>query len=412
MIADALRGAFSRGHVIGETNDEYAILTGGMATASGERVTKETALKVAAVYGGVSIIVSAVRAMPLRVVTDRGDGVLRPDRSHRLWPLLHDRPNPEMHASELWEWVTRALILRGNAYLWIERQPNGRVRWLRPINPARVQVGRDRRTRQKVFVIGHADDHEQVEFVGTTDEILHIRGAGDDPLCGVSVIHHMRETIGRALAEDRHAAASMKNQGRPSGILKVEGTLKPEQAERLRDRWQAAHGGSRSGGTAVLEEGATWEQVTLSAADLELVRQRAISREDIAVALALPGDMLLVGKEATLHYSSDASRDMRFLKHAVMPWAKRVQDALEITDMLPWGNSLPRFNPDGLLKTDIKFRYEAHKLGIEGRFLLPNEARRIEDLDPIPGGDSFPPTPNPEPSSRNGHRAELPVLAE
>ena len=391
MIGRALANAVSRGHVIGE-GDEELILLGGHVTAAGERVTPETAQKVAAVFACVFYTTQAVRAMPLRVVRDTGDGVLRPERDSRLWELLHDRPNPEMHAGELWEWVTRAMQLRGNAYCWIDRMPDGRVQWLRPLNPGRVEVGRHPLTRKKMFVVHAPDDREQVQFVGGTDDILHFKGLGDDPLLGVSVIHYMRENIGRSLSEDRHASTAMKNGARPSGLLSVPGKLDDDRAKLLAERWNSAHGGSKAGRTAVLEDGAEWKPVVMSNSDLELVKQRAISREDIAIAWAMPGDMVLAGSSANLHYSSDASRDVRFVKYAAMPWATRIQQGLEICDLLPWtfggdGRLLPRFNPDGLLKADIKTRYEAYKLGIEAGWLDPNEPRRREDLEPVEGLD-------------------------
>lgn len=403
MIARALANATSRGHVIG-AGDEMAILTGGLATASGERVSAETAQKVAVVYACVYITTQAVRAMPLRIVRDSGDGILRQERESRLWELLHDRPNPEQHAGELWEWVTRAMQLRGNAFCWIDRFPDGRVRYLRPLNPGRVEVGRHPTTGKKMFVVHAPDDREQVQFVGGTDDILHFKGVGDDPLLGVSIIHFMRETIGRALSEDRHAATMMKNGGRPSGILKVKGRLDPDRAKALAERWESAHGGSRAGRTAVLEDDADWKQVVMSASDLEMVKQRAISREDVAIAWAMPGDMVLAGSQANLHYSSDASRDVRLVKYAAMPWATRIQDALEICDLLPWtfggaGRLLPRFNPDGLLKADIKTRYEAYKSGIDAGWLDPNTPRRIEDLEPVEGLDKPKPMLAQQPSA-------------
>lgn len=391
MIADALVSAFTRGHVIGDGDGHF--ITGG-STAAGERVNPDSALSVPAFYGAVSIIASGVRGMSLRVVRDRGDGVMAPERDSRLWELLHDRPNRYMHAADLWEWKTLCMLLRGNAFAWIAREPSGRVRALEPLSPTRVEVGRDTRTREKIFVVRPPDSRESVDFVGSTEDILHVKGFGTDPLVGVSVIHHLRETVGRALSEDRRAASMMRNNGRPSGILKVPNRLSDDAATRLKEQWQAAHGGRKSGGTAVLQEDVDWQKVEMTAADMELVKQRAISREDFAIALQIPGDMLLAGSQAGLHYSSDATRDVRLVKHAVMPWAQRIQNALEICDLLPWGQVgsssvrlLPRFNPAALLKTDLKTRYEAHKVGIEGGFLTPNEARRIEDLEPLPGLD-------------------------
>lgn len=399
MIAEALRNVFSRGHVMGTDGDE--VLLGGMRTAAGERVTAETALKIAAVYTCVSVISWGVRSMPLRVVRDVGDGILRPDRSHRLWPILHDQANPEMSAGEVWERLAWDAMLAGNAYAFLERDSLGRVHRIWPLSNGRVQVGRDPRTRQKVFAVLAADDRERIQFVGTTLDILHVKGdPGPDPLLGVSVINRLRETLGRALAEDRHAATMMKNQGRPSGVITVSGRLTDERAERLIKRWNAAHGGaSKAGRTAVLEDGADWKPVMLSAADLELVKQRAISREDIAIAFKVPGDMVLAGNSANLHYSSDMTRDVRLVKFAISPWAQRIQDALAINEALPWGTDhYPRFNPDGLLRADIKSRYEAYRLGLDGGWMAPNEARQREDLEPIQGLDKPKPLLDPSPA--------------
>jgi HK97 family phage portal protein len=409
MIAEALARVFTRGHMIGD-DDELEILTGGQATAAGERVSPETALKVATVYACVAIIANGVRAMPLRVLRDVGDEVLEPYRASRLWKLLHDRPNPDMHAGQLWEWVTSCVLLRGNAYCMLEREPSGRVRWLRPLNPGRVQVNRDVRTGRKIFVVSAPDDREQVQFVGSTEDMLHVRGQGLDPLIGQSVIHYLRETIGRALSEDRHQATTMRAAARPGGILKVKGRLDDESATRLKEQWEAAHGRGRQGGTAVLEEDTTWEQVTMSASDMELVKQRAISREDIAVGFQIPGDLVLAGSSANLHYSSDVSRDVRLVKLAIMPWATRIQQALEACDMLPWGMTgslpgvlVPRFNPDALLKADIKTRYEAYQLALDAGWMAPNEPRRIENYPPVEGFDKPKPQQAPPPrEQRNG----------
>lgn len=393
-IASLVADTFTRGHVLG-TGEEQDILLGGDRTASGERVSEDTALKVAAVYSCVSLIATSVRLMPLRVCQDVGDDILRDDPESRLWKLLHERPNTEMHAADLWEWVTKCLLLRGNAYLYLARDRFGRVQYLWPLHPRRVQVRRDLVTRRKVFEVFAPDNFERVEFSGTTDEILHIKGFDSGALIGKSVIYHQRETIGRALKEDRHAAETLRNHARPAGILKVKGKLDDDQAKRLSKRWNDAHGGSKVGGTAVLEEDTSWEQVTMSAADLELIQQREMSREDIAMAFQVPADMVVAAgsKSNDLHYSSDSSRDLRLVKYGIMPWTSRIQAGLEVCDWLPWsvgmdtGRRVPRFDPDGLLEADIKTRYEAYKSGIEAGWLVPNEARRSENRDPIDGLD-------------------------
>jgi HK97 family phage portal protein len=404
-IARALAGTFSRGHVLGE-GDEGDLLLGGNRSAAGERVSESSAMKVAVIYSCVSLIASCVRAMPLRIRQDLGDGVLRDDRESRMWSLLSERPNEEMHAGTLWEWVTKCLLLRGNAFLYLQRDRAGRVTELWPLHPRRVYVRRDLITRRKVFEVMAPDNLERVEFFGTSQDILQIPGFDYNGLVGQSVIWHQRETVGRALREDRFASETLRNNARPAGVISVKGKLDPDRAKALGERWNAAHGGSKVGGTAVLEEDTKWEAVTMSAADLELVEQRGMSREDLALAFQIPGDFVYSGsKTNNLHYSSDASRDLRLVKYGVLPWGGRIQDALEICDLLPWrygmstGRRVPRFDPNGLLLADIKTRFEAHKMGIEGHFLAPDEAREEESLPPLGNAYSKPIPPVAKPSA-------------
>jgi HK97 family phage portal protein len=394
-FARMLASATTRGHVLG-AGEEGDLVLGGQRTAAGETVTEETALKVAAVYACVTLIAGCVRLMEAQIRQDTGDGILRNDRACSLWGLLCEKPNPEMAAGDLWEWVAKCLLLRGNAYIYLMRDRSGRVQYLWPLNPRRVYVRRDLITREKVFEVFAPDDFERVEFYGTSTEILHIKGFDAGSLVGKSVIHHMRETIGRALKEDRHASETLRNNARPGGILKVKARLDKERAERLKESWQAAHGGGKSGGTAVLEEDTSWEQVTMSAADLELIAQREISREDIAMGFQVPGDMVGTGsKSNNLHYSSDSSRDLRLVKYGVMPWTNRIQGAVEICEMLPWrygvvgGRRVIRFDPKTLFLADIKTRFEAYEKA--KWWMAIDEVRNEENLEPV--GYDKPPNP-------------------
>ena len=42
---------------------------------------------------------------------------------------------------------------------------------------------------------------------------------------------------------------------------------------------------------------------------------------------------------------------------------------------------------DGLIRADIKSRYEAHNIAVQGGWLTRNEVREIEDRNPLEGGD-------------------------
>jgi len=46
-----------------------------------------------------------------------------------------------------------------------------------------------------------------------------------------------------------------------------------------------------------------------------------------------------------------------------------------------------KHNPDGLLRGDIKTRMEANSAGIMSGQITPNEARSLEEREPMEGGD-------------------------
>lgn len=52
------------------------------------------------------------------------------------------------------------------------------------------------------------------------------------------------------------------------------------------------------------------------------------------------------------------------------------------------GQFFTKFNMDGLVRADIKTRYEAYGMAIQNGIKSINEVRALEDMNPIQGGDS------------------------
>ena len=99
-------------------------LFGGAPTYTGKYVNDATALTSSAVYAAVNMISGTVGALPLKVYRrlERGK---EEARDHRLWPILHDAPNPEMSAINYREACQGHLLLRGNTYSLIDTDRTG-----------------------------------------------------------------------------------------------------------------------------------------------------------------------------------------------------------------------------------------------------------------------------------------------
>jgi hypothetical protein len=48
-----------------------------------------------------------------------------------------------------------------------------------------------------------------------------------------------------------------------------------------------------------------------------------------------------------------------------------------------------KFHLDWIARTNLLERYQAHAEGVRGGFLMPDEARALEDRAPVPGGDQL-----------------------
>ena len=83
------------------------------------------------------------------------------------------------------------------------------------------------------------------------------------------MILEAREAIGLAIILEAYAGRLFANGARPSGALTVPGKLSPDAVTRIKASVQALHGGSNSGGTLVLEEGAKFDQTALSSVDAQ-----------------------------------------------------------------------------------------------------------------------------------------------
>jgi len=391
VIAERLaRGlAEARGITFTSPIEELQTLFGGAPTIAGVNVSTNTALAIPAFYAGVKILAESMGVMPCEVRRALDAGVSQPAPESRLWRMLHDQPNREMHAGDFWEILTTHVATRGRAFAWKERDEYDRIVGLWPIPPDRVQIQRDQITREKIYYISR--DWEDAEvYPFRANDLIHFRGFGPDPLDGLSPIGALRELLGRASAEQDYQSALMRNQARPSGVLKTDKKLDERRGRRLARRFKrSVSGPRRAGEIVILEEGLSWQQVSLSAADAQFIQQREFTIKDMARMLRIPAEMLLVQEGGSLHYSSDETVPLRFLTFTMMPWIRRFEGPLSIDTDLPWamtgptpGRLFPAFQADVIHRVDRKTRFDAWQTAIDSGWMTPDEVRVLEGLAP------------------------------
>lgn len=368
---------------------EEALRTGSL-TASGTRVTPDTAMRVAAVYASIRIIAGAVATLPLHIKR-RVDDRTREDASDTLiWTVLRRRPNRWQTPSQFRRMLQAHLLLRGNAYAMIVRS-RGNVQEMIPLHPDRVEVKQaDNLTLEYTYT---RQDGRRIQLAQA--EMFHLVGLTLDGVHGVSAIAYARETIGLSLAMEDHGAATFRNGARVSGVLKHPNKLGPEAVANLKAGLEEFRsGGDQEGKNLILEEGMDYARIAMTAEDAQWIESRKFSRSDIAMFFGVPPHMIGDTEKSTSWGTGIEQQSIGFVAYTLEDHLTMWEEAIN-RDLIGADDTLyARFNRAALVKGDIKARWEAYVKGLQWGVWSPNEIRALEDENPREGGDVFYPPPN------------------
>lgn len=357
------------------------LLAGGADSAAGVNVTPSRALQQATVYACVRVLSEVVAQLPLFVYVREGRAKRR-DPDHPLFPLLRARPNGWQTSFEWREQAISHVLLRGNAYSLINRDADGVVKELIPLSPDSVEVtqGADLTVTYTV----RAAQGERRPYPAS--RMFHLRGLSLDGVRGCSVIKFAKESIGSALAADDFGARLYKNRGVPGGVLTHPASLSPEKITQLRQEWDSGLSGESAHRTAVLHSGLEWKPIAMTAEDAQFIEAMKFKRRDIAAVFRVPP--YKIGDVEQQPKANVEQQALEFVTDSVLPWLVRFEQAIA-RDLIADDQHFAEFQVGGLLRGDIKTRYEAYKTGLMFGILSPNEVRELENLNPREGGDDY-----------------------
>lgn len=110
---------------------------------------------------------------------------------------------------------------------------------------------------------------------------------------------------------------------------------------------------------------------------------------EIARMFRIPPHMIGDLEKAT--FSNIEQQSLEFVTHTIRPWAVRIEQSIR-RDLLTESEKrthVVEFDVNGLLRGDIKSRYEAFATGRNWGWLSVNDIRRLENLNPIDKGDIY-----------------------
>jgi HK97 family phage portal protein len=362
----------------------------GGPTSSGQSVTQESSLTYTAVLAAVSIRSSLLASFPKQVFEIQGNQ--KNEINDDLKKVLAYRPNPWMNAYTYWELTNMHLDLWGNAYSIITRKRDKTVKALSPVHPSfvepKIQNGR------LVYVISGAG--EGIDGTYQIDKILHFKDITTDGIKGKSRITLAREAIGLGLGAEEFGAEFFGKGGHSSAVLETDGNLDDAAFKRFQESWSQ----NENHGTPLLEYGIKYKSITVPPDDAQFLATREFQVQDIARVFGVPPNLLADLSHAT--FSNIEHQDIQFVKYSLRPMVERYEHEIEwkLIDDSDIGKKEVRFNLNSMLRGDMKSRSEFYASAITNTWMSPNEVRKLEDMNPYEGGDSY---ENPNTTSNTGN---------
>jgi len=350
----------------------------GVRTHAGVFVSADQALRLGAVWSCVRLISDLIATLPVDTYRRTPDGQT-------------ERPPPELirAPSRLLDWtnwsyqVIASLLLRGNAFGLITDSSAGWPTKIEILHPDEVAVRQPRplappEYKHRGKLLDPAQMWHVVAFPMTPGSVV-----------GLSPIQYMSQTIGTGLAGEEYVARFYGDGAHPTSAFSTDQPVTEEQAEIVKKRI-VRNGKDRS--PIVMGAGLKPIPLQISPQDAAVMESERWSLGTVARCYGVPPEMIGAASEGsgTLTYANREQRSLDLLTFTVGPWVVRLERA--ISALLPRPQQL-KFNTNALLRTDVLTRFKVYETGIRNRITTPNEARELEDLDPYPGGDEFPPAP-------------------
>jgi HK97 family phage portal protein len=358
-------------------------LTGEAGTTV--NVNPNSAMRIGTVYACVRILAETVASLPIGVY-QRVNGKRIEVEQHPLNYLLGTSFNGEQTAMEGREFVMSSLGLRGNAYCAVLRSNRGGVSAIHNLKPGYSRLERDGSQRLRLVY-----EEPNNEMVLPESALWRVAGLGSDGVTGLSPIALARDTLGLSIAMERSANRIFANGAQSSTTLEFDHTLTEEQIDHLRAQWAENYAGWKNAGKPlILESGMKAKAIGMSNADAQFLESRKAQVGEIARWYRVPLHMLGDLDRAT--FSNIEHQSIEFVTHTIRPWLVRIEQAI-VRDLL--GDAERRrglyveHTVEGLLRGDIKTRYEAYSSAITNGWMSRNEVRRLENFNDADGLDEY-----------------------
>lgn len=366
-----------------ETRSSFDSMSAGLPGLVGNlnqpRISVNTAMKFTAVYAAIRLRSNTIASLPKNVYDLSGNGrSLATD--HPIFSLIKYAPNHYQNVFSFWNTMNTYLDGWGNAYAIIRRGAGATPTELIPVHPSMVSVVVQ--NKRKYYIVS---DPEFYPGTYADEDMLHFFFYSIDGIKGVNPIIYNAASIATGIGSQEFGNDFFTSKGNIKAVIESDQMLTPEKVKTFQENFLE----SRKHGDPVLTHGFKYKSITMSPEAAQMLQTRTFALQDICRIFMVPPHLL--GDLSRSTFSNIEHQDIEFVKHYVRPTVKMLEQELDrklfFSDER--GKMEIKFNLDGLLRGDMAARSNFYHNAILDGWMSRNEAREMEQLNPVDGLDEM-----------------------
>lgn len=337
-----------------------------------------------AVFACISLIASDISKMNIKLIKKDSNDIWFPIEYGKHEVLI--KPNDYQTRIQFYEsWILSKLI-RGNAYIFKEKDSKGNVKAMHVLHPDRVLP---LVTTQGVVMYQLSSDNlAGITETGITvmaEDIIHDRfNCFYHPLVGLSPLYASGLPAYAALQATKNNANHFKNGAQPSGILTTPEAIDDATALKLKENWQNNFSGKNYGKLAVLGGDLKYQALSLTAVESQMIEMLKLTPEMVCSTFHVPS-YKVIGNAPS--YNNIEALEQAYYNQCLQILLESIELCLDQGLELNKDEGT-EFDTDNLLRMDTKTLIETYGIGINKGMIGPDEARKKINLGKVPGGNT------------------------
>lgn len=357
------------------TGDTSGISFLGGFGLSGVSAAGKQPFTLAAFYNGVDQISNDIAKLPKSVYKKEAENRF-PYPEHPVNILLSSSPNDMMTSFDFWKLIIVLVIYKGNAFVKINRNATSgkQTSWIVLENQHVHVFEKDNKLYYK---------HKSETIDGA--DMMHFKGFSFDGKIGVSVVSFAAKSLGIALNAQEYATAIYEDKGLGYGVIEADGDVTTPNKKAIEEGFAAKMAMKSKFKVPMLDAGMKYKSISLNPAEAELLA----TRKDLVIEVCrfLNVSPYKLKDLTNANYSNMYQLSIEHVQDSLLPWIARIEQELHkkvFTDNEKQSLYI-KLNEKFLLRGDLEARKNFYSTMVYAGIITRNEARALEDMNPIDG---------------------------